>query len=301
MRKNFFFTSCIMLAVVLTSCGPYKEPKYVEVGTNATAFHIPLEQGSKENQKVLKSVDYLEKNKVVAQRVCINQIEISTGRMYWDYKWIPTDTVIVVHRAPVTLEWKDLVAESKESIGFKIPINATASVTEENAARFLYNFGGQSIEWVMDHNVKPFIIDVLTMEFGARDLEACQEYRNIIYDTMKVRTVRYFKEYGLSIVNLGVSGEFSYIDQSIQDAINTKFTSSMKITAAQNEAAAAIKFTQAAEAIKKQKELDADVQVKLALAEAIREGKLTWPSTLVIGKDGNLMDIWGAKNLNTKQ
>jgi hypothetical protein len=309
MKQKMFLLACI--ASVLVSCGPYKTPKYVNVGTNETGFLVPLETGSKTNQTMLKSVEYLEQKKVAAKRVYIEQTQISTGRAWYSYEYIPTDTVIVVHRAPVTREWTKeggtsqqnqiLNVESKESIGFDIPVNCTSSVLEENAAKFLYHFGGQSIEWVMDHNVRPYILDLLTTEFGKRTLDECQDTRNTVYDSMKVRTVRFFKDFGLTIVNLGIAGQYTYTDQTIQEAINTKFISEMKITAAQNEAIAANKFAVAAEAIKKQKELDVDVQIKLALAKAISEGKLTWPQTLVLGKDQNIMDIWGAKNLNTKQ
>ncbi len=310
MKKTLFFLSIIFTLMTMSSCmGPYKQQKWVDIGTNETAYMIPLEQGTQDNQKVLKSVEYLEHKKVASKRVYIEQKEISTGRGWWNYMYIPTDTVVIVHRAPVTRQWtKDgqgtapqnqvLNVESKESIGFDVPVNCTGSVLEENASTFLYHFGGQTIEYVMDHNVRPYILDVLTTEFGKRTLDQCQAERQAAYDVMKEKTTKFFADFGLSIVNIGAAGEFVYTDPAIQTAINTKFTSEMKITAAQNEADAAKKFAEAAESIKKQKELDADVHIKLALADAIKAGKLTWPQTLVIGKDNNLMDIWGAKNLN---
>ncbi len=118
---------------------------------------------------------------------------------------------------------------------------------------------------------------------------------------MKERTIKFFKDYGLTIINLGAAGQFVYTDQSIQTSINGKFISEMKIATAQNEVDAANKFAAAAEAIKKQKELDADIGIKHSLAKAIEEGKLTWPGVLVMGKEGTgLLDIWAAKNLNSK-
>ena len=306
MKKLFFFaTLAIVVVTTMNSCtGPYKTPKWKDIGTNETAFMIPLEQGTQKDQKSFKSVEYLEQKKVAAKRVYIEQVQISTGRMWDDYIYIPTDTVVIVHRAPVTREWTSkgdqvLNVESRESIGFDVPVNCTGSVLEEDAAEFLYHFGGQDIGYVMDHNVRPFILDVLTTEFGKRSLDDCQGERMVVYDTMKQRTIKFFKKFGLSIINLGAGGEFVYTDPAIQTAINTKFTSEMKITAAKNEAEAAKMFNEAAESIKKQKELDADVHLKLSLAKAIEEGKMTWPGTLVIGKDASLMDIWGVKNLST--
>ena len=101
-------------------------------------------------------------------------------------------------------------------------------------------------------------------------------------------------------MNLGVAGEFTYTDPDIQTAINTKFTSEMKITAADNEAIAAKKFAAAADAIKMQKEVDGANQIRLALAEAIRTGKLPVPNTLVMGNNQSLIDVYAAKNLSSK-
>ena len=62
---------------------------------------------------------------------------------------------------------------------------------------------------------------------------------------------------------------------------------------------AANKFLQAASAIKKQKDLEADMDIKDALADAIRGGKLLPKGlkTLVIGSDSDLMQVYGATKL----
>ena len=311
--KSFFQLALLyfIASTTLFSCmGPYKTPLYYNIGTNETAFLIPMEKGSQSGQQMFKSVEYLEKNKVAAKRVYVEQTRIETGRYSGDYKWIPTDTVVIVHRAPVTREWTNagsgtskqneiLNVESKESIGFDVPVNCTGSVLEEDAAKFLYHFGGQNIEYVMDHNVRPYILDILTSEFGKLPLDDCQNKRTMVYDTMKVKTQRFFKEFGLTIVNLGVAGQFVYTDKDIQTAINTKFISEMKIIAAQNEASAAKKFAEAAEAIRKQKELDANVAFIANLGEAAKKGLLPCPQTVVFGTSGgSLLDLWAVKNLN---
>ena len=309
--KKYCFFAIIAIAVVLTSCGPYKAPRWKNIGTNETAFVIPLEQGTKEGQKTFKSIEYLEAKKVAAKRIYIEQIAVSTGYMWWSYVYIPTDTVIVVHRSPVTREWTKgnstgtssqnqvLNVASKESIGFDVPVNCTGSVLEEDASKFLYHFGGQTIEWVMDHNVRPYILDYLTIEFGKKKLDKCQDERNDVYITMKETTVKFFKGFGLTIINLGVAGEFTYTKSAIQDAIDSKFISQMKIAASLNEVDAANNFSKAGDAIRKQKELDADINIKNSFAKAISEGNLTWPATLVIGQGMTMMDIWGLNNMNT--
>ncbi len=308
MKKTLFF-AIFAIAMVFSSCGDYKTPKWKNIGTNETAFVIPLEQGTKEGQKTFKSIEYLEAKKVAAKRIYIDQIKVSDGYLWTSYKYIPTDTVVVVHRSPVTREWSKtpttgtssqnqvLNVASQESIGFDIPVNCTASVLEEDASTFLYHFGGQTIEWVMDHNVRPYILDFLTIEFGKKKLDKCQTERNQVYSMMKDTTVSFFKRFGLTIINLGVAGEFTYTNSAIQDAINSKFISQMKVIASQNEVDAANKFAEAAEAIRKQKELDADINIKNSFAKAIEAGNLTWPNTLVVGQNMSMMDIWGVKNM----
>jgi hypothetical protein len=54
----------------------------VEIKPNESAYVIPLESGSKENQKQLQSVKYLEEKKVVSQRIYIPTQWHQTGR--WD-------------------------------------------------------------------------------------------------------------------------------------------------------------------------------------------------------------------------
>ncbi len=309
----FLFSALLLIATIFSSCGPYKTPKYKNVGTNQTAFVIPMEVGTQTGQKMLKSVEFLDQKKVSSKRIYIEQKKIENGYMPGSYDYIPTDTVVIVDRSPVTREWIDikgvtssgtthgpaLNVESKESIGFVIPVNSTCTVQEEDAATFLYWYGGQDIGYVMDHNVRPFILDIFTKEFGKLTLDNCQEHRNDVYDTMKNRTIKFFKQYGLTIINLGVAGEYTYTDIKIQEAINTKFTSEMKIVAAHNEAAAAKEFDAAAESIKKQKDLDADVNLKNSLAQAVREGKFKMPENLtIVGNTSGVFDLVGIRNMN---
>ncbi len=63
MKKSLFLFSTLLFAVIFTSCGPYKQQKWKDVGTNETAFMIPMEQATKTGQTMLKSVDYLEQKK----------------------------------------------------------------------------------------------------------------------------------------------------------------------------------------------------------------------------------------------
>ena len=73
----------------------------------------------------------------------------------------------------------------------------------------------------------------------------------------------------------------------------------MKISAAKNEVEAANKFAQARSAIEAQKNLDADINIKNAIADGIRSGSIPVPSTIA-GSNISIMDLYGLKSLTSK-
>lgn len=307
MKKSLFIVLAISL--MFASCKEYQEDIYVEIKPNETAFLIPLEEGTKSSQTKFKSADYLETMKVAAKRVYTPTIWHQTGHIRLNGKWIPTVIVVKVDRAPVTREWtedtdtgtekskQDINVESKESIGFGIGITCTASIPEELASTFLYYYNGKTLNEVMDNNVRSYIQDILTREFGTRELSDCQGQRKAIFELMDSTTTNFFLERGVRIDNIGAAGEFHYLNPEIQTAINMEFIAEKKRDAAENEVAAAQQFARAANTIAAQKLLDARILIMEAYADAIRTGKLPIPNTLVIGSDMNLMEVYGATNL----
>ena len=301
-----------MLSIAFTSCKPYQEKKYVDVDANSTAYVIPLETGSKENQTKMKSEAYYEQNKVAVKRIYIPTQWHETGRMAGDGEWIPSIKVIIVNRTPVTREWSNsgtgtnsksneaLLVESKESIGFFLSITCTGSIPEESASKFLYSYSGKTLAKVMDEDVRGYVLNILTTEFGKLSLTECQGKRSEIFDYMRKNVTEHFVKYGINIVNIGSAGGFTYQSDKIQDAIDSKYSSEMKITSANNEVIAAQKFVQAKNAIIDQKMLDADIAIKTAFADAVRAGKLNVPSTIA-GGNINLMELYGLKSLSGKK
>jgi len=291
---TLWFVSCV---------GPYKEDKFEEIEPNETAFVVPLEAGT-EDQKQFGSEKYLMEKKVATKRVYIPQKQYDTGRGWWHYIWIPTVRVIKVDRAPVTREWtdskatgtkskkQDIEVESKESIGFGIGVTVTASIPEEWAAKFLYNYNGRALSAVIDYNIRSFVQDLLTGEFGDRDLSGCQNDRKAVFEIMMRKTTEFFAKKGIRIDNIGAAGEFAYKETAIQKAINAKFTAEMKVQAAQDEVKAANKFAEARSAIESQKKLDAQINLTNAQADFYRgvaKGKVKLPYYYAPGSSDGLI------------
>ncbi len=182
-----------------------------------------------------------------------------------------------------------------ESIAFGVGITATASVPEEWASKFLYNYNGRTLEEVMDKDVRGRIQNILTRDFGDKDLSHCQTERKGVYDDMRSETVEYFKTMGVQITNLGGAGGFHYLDESIQSAINAKFSSEMKVASSVNEVNSAKKFAAEKNAIEAQKMLDARINLINSIAEGIRTGKIPIPNT--VGGNTSMLELYGLQNI----
>jgi len=242
------------ILITMTSCGPAKVIPYEVIETNETAFVVPLEGQSKDKQGKFMSLDFLKEAKVATKRVMIPVKEYTTGRGPGAYKWIPTVRVIKVNRTPVTREWTDdkttgtttkneaIEVESLDSIGFKLGVNITAMIHEDDASLFLYTYAGKSLASVVDQDVRGKVLSILSREFGSRDLATCKKEKKIIFDQARKEVSEHFKQYGVTVSNLGHSKGLTYVDKEIQDSINQAYVEEMNIQAQakKNEAQAKI-------------------------------------------------------------
>jgi hypothetical protein len=242
-----------MLAVFLIAlnfygCTPVRVDPLEDIDTNETAFVVPLEGASNADQKKFMSMEYLEKAKVATKRVTIPQRYRQTGRLWFDAEWIPTMRVIKVNRAPITREWTEeeergtnksvddsISVQSKDSIGFKVGINITVFVSEEDAAKFLYYYAGRSLEQIVDTNIRGYVTSVLTREFGSRTLEEGKLSKREISDLLLKDCQETYSKLGITVSSLGIIGGMKYVNGEIQKAINDNYVAGMKIQQSENE------------------------------------------------------------------
>ena len=294
--NKFHFTilfAAVVSAFILTGCGPYPTEQAVEVKNSETAFVVPLEGDTKAKQAQFMSIDYLEKAKVATKRIVIPLRKRSTGRAWFDYEWIPLARVIVVDRSPVTREWLEKVGikvESLDAVGLTGGVNCTGMIREEDAAKFLYYYPGNSLSDVMNKNVKGFIQNVLAREFGSRNLSKCQlEKKDIVLGLSKELT-SHFAQYGITISSVGIADGMSYDNAEVQKTIDAVFVNETRVkqaeqereaqkiinekdlSIAQNERLKAEEFAKAAEAQTKMVEL----KIRQMEAEAKLESAKRW-------------------------
>jgi len=265
--KIKYIMGIVVTSLVMSGCiGPAKVDKFEEIAPNETAFVIPLEGASKKNQGKFDSVAYLQEKKVAAKRIYKPQRQVDTGRMWWEYKYIPTVKIIRVDRAPVTFVWEGkrgakgikkgtegVAVESRDSIGFNVGINISAFITEKDTARFLYFYPSGDLEKVLGKIVKSKSTEILSREFAKYDLEGSQakfnkkgklivkaidgarQRKGEIVDLASKELKRFFSETGVTISTFGLIGGLSYDDKDIQEAINDNFKSELEIKNKANE------------------------------------------------------------------
>lgn len=246
--KSFIQWFIILVSFsILMACGPAEVPPIVEIQPNETAFVLPLEGATKDGQAKFMSLEYLEKNKLASKRIEIPVRKRSTGRMPSDYEWLPTLKVIKVNRTPVTRDWADdpskgtsgnkegFNVESKDSIGFTIGATITTSVSEEDAALFLYRYAGKSLSSVTDTNIRGFIQGKLTGEFGTRNLKDCKLEKGAIFASVYEQAKAEFEAYGVTINFFGPNEGLIYDNKKIQEAIDNAYAAEMLILQRDNE------------------------------------------------------------------
>jgi len=300
-------------AHLTSACGPAKIEQFEEIGPNETAYVIPLEGESQAGQAKFDSVKFLEDRKVAAKRISLSLREKSTGRMWWDYEWIPTVRVVKVDRAPQTREWtsskvsgtngldQSLHMQSIDSIMFHIGATITVSISEEDASAFLYNYGGKPLADVVDSNIRSFILGELSQEFAAIKLDEAMTQKNAFFAKAGKDATEFFKRKGITIDYFGIEGGLGYDNANVQTSLDNKFIAENDKLVAQNQqnaqevrnktaiakavadAEAATKFAAAQAALNTKTENE----VKLINAAALKAMAEKWdgksfPSTLLM-------------------
>lgn len=288
-KKIVTLLSVIVITGGLTGCvKPYNTPEFVEITPSQTAFLIPM-IGDSTEQVQLDSEEALAKNMVSAKRIQIPKEWVQTKRASWKGKYMDTAKLIVVERKPVTREWTEaagegtsnanqaITAETKESIGFRVRISITANIQENDAVKFLYNYNTKTLEEIMDSEIRARVESKFNEEAAKYALDDLLINKESIMETVRNDVINYFKGKGITISTLGLKGEITYLDPSIQESINAKFTAQKEAEAQAIINQKNIEQAQAeADAIRTQSStLEQQIQLKEAEAKKIEaEAKL---------------------------
>lgn len=319
-RSNKEVSALALVALVFSSCVPYKTLDVVEVQSNETAWAIPLDAMSKDGQVKFDSVAFLNQKKIASKRIMVDKVKRDTGRMYWDIEWIPTTRVIKVDRSLVTRQWTDgaggkseddfaIGVVTQDSVKLRVGLTITASIEEDDASTYLYYHGARPLSEVLDQNIRSFAISELTKEYSQLNLNDAQVQGDEIYAKLFANAAKAFKPKGVSIQYLGNAEGLTYGDPTVQQAINARYLAEQdaktakeqqeaqkirnatKVLNAQAEADAAKKLLDAKEATSFQN----DLQVKMMMAQAQLTMANKWtgamPANVIPGNSPMLMNF----------
>lgn len=221
---------------------------------NHSAFWIPGVGDNKTDQARTESEDYLKANKVNAKFFIIPHTKL-TGSSYmtWDY-YIPAGRLIVVDRAPYFHEWtgkgrgthgdfdESFHCHSKDNVEVSTEMSLASSVTEENAAKFLFYFGvkappgdaskpeviftsvfeGRSLADVMSTWGRGEIQSRVCRHVLEHTVEDLAVNGNQILTQIQDEAKQFFTDFGITVEYIGWAGGFHYPEE-VQHAINTRF------------------------------------------------------------------------------
>lgn len=221
---------------------------------NHSAFWIPGVGNNKDNQTRTVSEDYLKENKVQATYFIIPHTKLS-GSVYigWDY-YIPDGRLIVVDRAPYFHEWTEkgrgsnadtdesFRCHTKDNIEVSTEMSLASSVTEDNAAKFLFYFGvkapqgdasrpeviftsvfeGRSLKDVMSTWGRGEIQSRVCRHVLEHNVEDLALNGNQILNQIQDEAQKFFLSFGITVEYIGWAGGFHYPPE-VQNAINTRF------------------------------------------------------------------------------
>lgn len=221
---------------------------------NHTAFWVPGTGDTKSNQAQMETEEFYKANKVPGKFFIIPHVKLSGSTyMGWD-KYIPTGRLIVVDRAPYFHEWtkkgrgtgadkdESFPCHSRDNIEVATEMSLASSVTEDNAAKFLYYFGvnqpkgdaaspeviftsvfeGRSLAQVMSGWGRGEIQSRVCRHILEHTVEDLALNGNEVLNAIQDEARKFFGTFGVTIEYVGWAGGFTYPPE-VSAAINTRF------------------------------------------------------------------------------
>lgn len=275
----------VMFVLCLTGCNrkPFEPAKLEVIKSNEEAFLLPL-TGDGKKQASTSNEEYLRDNLVFTKQVKIPQQWVQTGHETygWNGEWRDSALLIKVDKSPVTREWtadpnsgtsiknEAIWVMTSDQVEFSTGWTITARIeSRDDAVKFLHNYPNGSLTQVLDTEVR----SKLQAEFGLAvtdlPMDTLRKAATPVINGVTKRVAEFFKNRGISVTNIGITGGFVYKDKTIMETM-------VKVFNAEQEQAIAVAATRAQEErnkaviFKAQGEADALMRTKKAEAEGIR-------------------------------
>ena len=242
---SFVFTSIVILVIFwVFFVPPYNTPEFQTLENNETGFLVPLnvEDDSVEGRKKLKdSMEILKAGKVSVQRVQIPKEWVQTGWLYTTGFYQHKKRLVKVVRSTVKTDWSaedkeqdQIKAQSKDGLAFSCNYSATAFIDEKDdgTEKFLYYYKGDALAHIMDSEMRTRVSSITTDFASKFDFEKLRGTQHDLVEAVREDVIPFFKERGIIITKLGMSGGFHPDSKEVQASIDSAITAQqLKITA----------------------------------------------------------------------
>jgi hypothetical protein len=251
----------ISVAILFIATSPdqalayYDKTDYTEAYTilpNESAFWIP-DVGDNTNQAQFNSEEYLNSKKIATKRFIVPHAKLSGSGAFFDF-YVPAGRLIIVDRTPYSREWvssptrgtsardEGFPCQSKEGLNITVGVSVGTSVSEANAAKFLYRFGvvtpdgkrndpavifssiyyGRSLTSVMDDVGRKKIQTLVCEQIAGRSFDQANAEANQIMATVAKSAGDWFNSVGITLEFMGWADTFSF-DKDVQQVVNDSY------------------------------------------------------------------------------
>lgn len=223
-----------LLALTSTGCWRPFEPVQLEtINPNEEAFLLPL-TGDVKAQTSTNNEEYLRSNLVYTKQVKIPQQWVPKGfeTLYPNGTWKPAAILVKVDKSPVTREWtadpnsgtsnrnEAIWVMTSDQVEFSTGWTCTARIaSRDDAVKFLHNYPNGSLQAVMDTEVRAKLQAAFGLEVTDLPMDTLRKQATPHIVSVTTDVTGFFKERGITITNLGITGGFVYKDKTIMDTM----------------------------------------------------------------------------------
>lgn len=269
------FAAVVVVSVLSATTGCWRpfEPVQLEtINPNEEAFLLPL-VGDVKAQTSTNNEEYLRANLVHTKQVKIPQQWVPKGfeTLGPNGNWKPAAILVKVDKSPVTREWtadpnsgtsnknEAIWVMTSDQVEFSTGWTCTARIAaRDDAVKFLHNYPNGSLQVVMDTEVRAKLQAAFGLEVTDLPMDTLRKQATPHIVAVITDVTTFFKDRGITITNLGITGGFVYKDKTIMDTM-------VKVFNAEQEKAIASAAYQAQEMKNKTVESEAAGRAKALL------------------------------------
>lgn len=224
---------------------------------NETAIMVPSvgANGAPDTQVQMDSEEYLKSKQVASKMITVPHITMNVPNSWFSGYIVPSARLFIVDRTTYSHEWvgkgrgtdpntdEAIHCQSKEGLDITVGIAVGAGVKEEDAAKFLYNFGvainpkadrtnpevifqsvyySRKVADVMSDTGRKAIQTITCNQIFARNFDAANAEAPLMMTNIKKEATDYLATLGITLKFIGWADTFTF-SEGVQKAVDDKY------------------------------------------------------------------------------